>query len=230
MLGGVAEHMRGLGLGALRHAIWHANYYSPYNEWWNELSVLQAAHAAEILIKARIAEVHPLLIFDQLPKVPIGPDQQLTFEHLSENGKTIQFAELPDRLWAAAGERLPNIELYRKFGRLRNSIQHFAVPAGVEAGGEALRFIFEIVDPLINKCWGLYAIDFNEDDEPYQYLVEGLARRGIRFLVSPEAADEFVQMGIAWPDNLPKYKQEMLRRFKVAMNRSRRGKSSSAKD
>ena len=37
------------------------------NDHWPELSVLQAAHAAEFLVKARIAEEHPLLVFERLP-------------------------------------------------------------------------------------------------------------------------------------------------------------------
>lgn len=64
----VAENMRELGLGALTHANRHAAYQDIVNDKWAELSVLQAAHAAEILIKAKIAEEHPLLIFEKFPK------------------------------------------------------------------------------------------------------------------------------------------------------------------
>jgi uncharacterized membrane protein YgdD (TMEM256/DUF423 family) len=77
----VHKHMGGLGLGALAHANWHANYHSFENDWWSELSVLQAAHAAEILIKARIAQRHPLLIFEHLPKPP-AIKTKLSLEHL----------------------------------------------------------------------------------------------------------------------------------------------------
>ena len=59
----VHKHMLGLGLGALAHANWQAAFHSWDNEYWPQLSVLQAAHSAEILIKARIAQAHPLLIF-----------------------------------------------------------------------------------------------------------------------------------------------------------------------
>ena len=51
----IAAHMRALGLGALAHANWHANYMSFTNDYSPELSVVQAAHAGELLIKARIA-------------------------------------------------------------------------------------------------------------------------------------------------------------------------------
>ena len=53
----ISGHMRELGLGALSHATWHVHIHSMENPWWPQLSVLQAAHAAEILIKARIAEI-----------------------------------------------------------------------------------------------------------------------------------------------------------------------------
>src|SRR5258708_34639167 len=108
----VHVHMIGLGLGALAHANWHANYHSEDNRYWSELSVLQAAHACEILIKARIAQEHPLLIFEQLPKAP--PDQaSLSLRRLIEGGRTFQFSELPDRLWAPTGVRLPGSARYR---------------------------------------------------------------------------------------------------------------------
>src|SRR5262249_40658020 len=99
----VHEHMRGLGLGALKHAIMHAHLDTPDNDFWAELSIIQAAHAAEILIKARIAEEHPLLIFEQLPRLELVQGQRLAFEHLVQEGRTIQFADLPNRLWAVSG-------------------------------------------------------------------------------------------------------------------------------
>src|SRR5258708_6221421 len=172
----VHEHMLGLALGALAHANWHANYYSMENQYWSELSVLQAAHAAEILIKARIAQEHPLLIFEQLPKAPTE-DEPLSLKRIVESGRTYQYADLPDRLWATTGIKLPELERYRAFGRLRNSIQHFTVPENVDVSEETIRFIFEVIDPFIHDCWGLYAVDFNEDYEPYVYFVEGLIRR-----------------------------------------------------
>src|SRR4029077_12809683 len=91
----VWEHMRHLGLGALAHANRHAAYASYENPRWPELSVLQAAHAAELLIKARIAQEHPLLIFDQLPRSgSIGVT--LDFDALFREGRTLQWPELPD--------------------------------------------------------------------------------------------------------------------------------------
>ncbi len=212
---GVHEHMIGLGLGALTHANWHANYHSTDNDYWSELSVLQAAHACEILIKARIAQEHPLLIFEQLPKAQ-SDEETLSMQRLVESGRTYQFSDLPDRLWATTGLRLPAIERYRDFGRLRNTIQHFVVPKGLNVSTEAARFIYEVIDPLIYECWGLYAVDYNEDHEPYVYLVAGLVRRGIRFLVSPGVMDDFQSIDLDWPEGDKEYRREMEARFETA--------------
>ena len=55
-LEGIWKRMLNLGLGALAHANRHAAYCCMENERWSDLSVLQAAHAAEILIKMCIRD------------------------------------------------------------------------------------------------------------------------------------------------------------------------------
>lgn len=81
--------MQKLGLGALAHANRHAVYYSCDNSMWSELSVLQAAHAAELLIKARIAQEHPLLIFEDLPRSTQAINGYLDLEDLFQKEKTL---------------------------------------------------------------------------------------------------------------------------------------------
>lgn len=218
----VHQHMIGLGLGALAHANWHANYESPDNAYWSELSVLQAAHAAEILIKARIAQEHPLLIFEQLPKAQ-AEDERLSKRRLVESGRTHQFFDLPDRLWAISGVMLPAIDRFRDFGRLRNCIQHFTIPDDVDASTEAIQFIYEVIDPFISQCWGLYAVDYNEDHEPYVYLVAGLIRRGIRFLVSPGVVENSEWIEMDWPEGDEAYRRDMEARIEAARADSLRG-------
>lgn len=211
--------MISLGMGALAHANSHAAYMDISNGKWAELSILQAAHAAEIFIKARIAQEHPLLIFSELPKHIKDPEEKLDLKTLAENGRTYQYQDLPRILWAATGITLPNIEKYKSFGKIRNTLQHFAPPENINFSIEALEFIYSVIDPFINMCWGLYAIDFNEDDEPYQYFLPTLIHLQLAFHVSPEAAKDKQEnhYELDWPDDAPEYKALMEKRFEAAL-------------
>jgi hypothetical protein len=205
--------MRDLGLGALAHANWHA-HYAHENPWTPELSVLQAAHAAEVLIKARIAEEHPLLIFEDLPKPPAS-DGLLDFADLFERGKTVQYFDLPHRLWAATGLKLTDANRFREFGKLRNAIQHFAPPNRDDASKLTSEFVYGVIDPFINSCWGLYAIDYNEDTDPYEYLVSGLVGQEVLFLVSEGAADALGNCNDELARASASYREEILRRAQL---------------
>lgn len=162
-LNGVWEHMRDLGLGALAHANRHAAYAAMENPSWPELSVVQAAHAAELLIKARIAQEHPLLIFETLPRSTQAAGAHLDLEDLFKQGRTVQWSDLPERLWAATGMSLSNKARFDSFGKLRNGIQHFAPAPGIETGEETLRFVFDVIDPFVHQSWRLFAVDYDED-------------------------------------------------------------------
>lgn len=205
-LEGVGEHMLQLGLAALAHANWHAAFISPENDYWSELSVIQAAHAAEIIIKARIATEHPLLIFEQLPKQSGASANELSMSHLLESGRTYQFSDLPDRLWATTGISLEKTDVFRSFGKLRNQIQHFTHPDENDLSQRTLAFVFGVIDPFINRCWGLHAVDFCEDYAGHEYFVPTLIRSGIPFLVSPTLAEGWDQIEKEWPDNSSDFK------------------------
>jgi hypothetical protein len=79
------------------------------------MAVAIAAHGAEIVTKARIAQEHPLLLFNQLPKSTNAPGQ-LTVTELFEHGRTIQYSELPETLWATTGIRMARVDQYQRFG------------------------------------------------------------------------------------------------------------------
>lgn len=206
-----------LGLGALAHANRHAAYAAVENPSWHELAVLQAAHAAELLIKARIAQEHPLLIFEHLPRSAQAVGSRLDLEDLFSQGRTFQWSDLPERLWAATGIVLPNRERYDRFGKLRNAIQHFGPHPGVDPTDETLHFVFEVIDPFINDCWGLFAVDYDEDDSRYVYFVIALVHREIKFLVSPEAAATFDGWEVDWSTVSKEYRNEMHARVKHAL-------------
>lgn len=44
-------------------------------------------------------------------------------------------------------------------------------------------FIYEVIDPFINDCWGLYAIVHHEDTDSYNNIVDVLISSEIPFLV-----------------------------------------------
>jgi hypothetical protein len=141
------------------------------------------------------------------------PDQRPA---LGTTELAFQYADLPGRLWATTGIRIPNLQKFQSFGRLRNTIQHFASPNN-DCSFEAINFIFEVIDPLINQCWGLFAADYNEDYE-YRYLIEHLISRGVRFLISGNVVTEIANNGIdfEWPEGDEAYKQEMEARIEAA--------------
>ena len=105
----IPKTMLGLGLAALSSAQYHASLINPGNLYWDEFSVLESVHAAEILIKARIAQEHPLLIFESLPKSTTYQNESLRYQHLLEHAKTFQFFDLPNRLRATTGIKIKGL-------------------------------------------------------------------------------------------------------------------------
>lgn len=217
----VPESMLEIGLGALSHANYHAAYYNEKNDKWGELSVLQAAHAAEILVKARIAQVHPLLIFNDLPS--ISNQQSLTIEKLSKEGRTIDWSDLPKIFKTITQCNFINPNLFRDFGYMRNSLQHFGYflnSNDTSPSLETLKFIYSFIDPFIYKHWGLFAIDFDEDMDSYEHLPISLINYEIMFLVSPASA----KYSEYWTDELkncsPKYQHIMNKRIQNALKGS----------
>lgn len=138
-----------------------------------------------------------LLIFDQLPRSD-QPGKLLNFKQLVSDGRTIQYSDLPERLWATTGIKIKNLKPYAAFGKLRNMIQHFAPPQGVDLSQQTLEFIYAVVDPFINECWDLYAVDHVEDNDLDEHFIPGLVRREIKFLVPPGAD---LEKYVEWPKN-----------------------------
>ena len=133
----------------------------------------------------------------------------LDVQDLFRYGRTLQWTDLPERLWAATGIVIPNRERFDSYGQLRNGLQHFAPATHVDASAETLRFVFEVLDPFINDCWNLFAIDYDEDYEPYIYFVPSLVHHEVLFRVSPDAAACFESWSVDWSKVVPNYKAEM---------------------
>ncbi len=110
--------MKEIGLGVLSQEQSNAFFWDYRNKLDEGVfAVLQAAHAAELLIKAAIAEQHPLLIFSQLPKSTSVNVDLLDIESLFEAGRTIQYNELPEQLWATTGYKIQELKVYTSFGK-----------------------------------------------------------------------------------------------------------------
>ncbi|MFM7405564.1 MAG: hypothetical protein ACKO3K_02555 [Cuspidothrix sp.] len=175
-LSNVAENMLSLGRATLAHAIdmlVFCNSAARYNksEQRDSIAVLTAAHAAEILVKSKIAQEHPLLIFKEIPKRAKASKDSLTLSQLMEDGRTLMFSELPDRLWAVSGYDFPNQETYQSFGKLRNTIQHFGRPDR-DLTDETIKFIFTVIQPFLWEHWKLLAIEHFDDPDGHEYVVE----------------------------------------------------------
>jgi hypothetical protein len=127
------------------------------------------------------------LIFDSLPSQGSG-SELLTISELLSKGKTAEYSKLPELLWATTGHRMEHRDRFIDFGRLRNTIVHFAVPA-LEHSRETLRFCIEVMEPMLDKFWGESAIPYAEEwDEVIVsegYLQEQLKHHGIQV---PECA------------------------------------------
>lgn len=203
----ISENMKELGLAALSHA---NRIGSVNNDKWEVLSVLQIAHAAEILVKARIAKEHPLLIFEKFPK---PNDNSITVKDLFSSGHTVEWSSLLDILWASTSVKITKEQkdAFKEFGKLRNGIQHFGVvPKESETSFsylKALEFTYKFIDPFIYKCWRLCAIDYSDDydceldpSENIQYwdfIREYLVRNEIEFIISENVA---VNHNLWWDD------------------------------
>jgi len=178
----MADHMHEFGLGILGQALHKATFSELMNEFAHPLSVTIAAQAAEILIKARVAQEHPLLIFTSLPKALDG-EESLDIEVLLESGRSAQYSELPDLLWAVTGYRLPERQEYDSFGRLRNKIQHLSIPPNVPLANRTLEFVFKVVAPMVRDFWAENVIDTicGVDPDGIEYLQDRLDDLGISY-------------------------------------------------
>ena len=178
-----------LAIAALSQTNTHAVYMDPGNEHWDVMSVLNAAHAGELFLKAMIAKEHPLLIFKDLFNLDDNQSEALDLRSLLQKGRTHDFEKLPQVLWVTTGTRLPNQNCYERLRRARNAIQHFCAPENERFGALSLEFIYTIIDPLIAEHFGISAIEHHEDHSvSYDYVVAALLRAELRFSMPDDFA------------------------------------------
>ncbi|MEH2490844.1 hypothetical protein [Bradyrhizobium sp. AZCC 2230] len=174
-----------VAIGALTQANQHAVYYDPGMDHWDHMCVLNAALAGELFIKAIVAKEHPLLIFRDLFQLDDPSNLDLTIQHVIEKGKTYNFEHLPKLLWVSTGERIPDLANFESLRKARNAIQHFCAPADQRGLRRlTLEFLYNNMDPLIHKHFGVCAIEYHEDTSvSYDYVVGCLVRNELLFSV-----------------------------------------------
>jgi hypothetical protein len=183
-LRGIPDRILGLATAALTHANMHAVFMDPGGEHWPQMSILNAAHAGELFLKAMIACEHPLLIFKDLVSLDESGPDELGLQTLLTRGRTHDFEKLPQVLWATTGIRIPNPDCFERLRRARNAIQHFCAPNTQDLSALSLEFIYTIIDPLIAERFGLYAIEYHEDHSVgYDYVVKALLVRELCFSI-----------------------------------------------
>lgn len=204
-----------VAIGALAQADQHAVYGGPGTEHWDDMSVLNAAQAGELFLKAIIAKEHPLLIFRDLFQLDDPENHELKIEHIIQKGKTYNFEHLPKLLWVSTGERLPDIDSFERLRRARNAIQHFCSPSEqTDLRRLALEFIYRNIDPLINKNFGLCAIEYHEDMSiGYDYVVSCLIGHELLFSIPDKFAITEIDLEEVLAASGAQYRDELNRRL-----------------
>lgn len=206
-----------VAIGALTQANQHAVYYDPGMDHWDHMAVLNSALAGELFLKAVIAKEHPLLIFRDLFHLDDPGNQDMDFERIIEKGRTYNFEHLPKLLWVATGERLPDMDNFEKLRKVRNSVQHFCAPEEVNFRRLSLEFIYNNIDPLIHKHFGLCAVEYHEDTSiGYDYVVNCVVAHELFFSIPKDFQITEVDLGETLSKTDDAYRDELTKRLSEA--------------
>jgi hypothetical protein len=191
----MAAQMRDFGLHMVAKGVVNATFLEMGSPYSHAMGLVHVANGFEILIKSKIVEEHPLLIFTKIPKEGNLKDGNIKFEDLIEHGQTIMYSELPERLWATTGYKIEPIALYNEFGKVRNQIIHFAVP-NISLSDITLNFTFQIIEKVINEWWDTTILEYAQDyDDDYcLYVFEQLERLNIRINYKLDTNENLVRV------------------------------------
>jgi len=175
----LSNNMAHFGLAQVGKGLYECTF-SEDTIFKHAMSTVHVASGFELILKARIAQEHPYLIFEKLPKNSKVKDGIVKMDDLLEHGHTITYAELPERLWVTTGIKLPSLELYETFGKIRNQIIHFSTP-NVDFSRLVYDFCFKVIEPLVNDWWDDTLIEYawDHDSELPTYLFERLESLGL---------------------------------------------------
>lgn len=166
--------MKEFAVASFGHALWHVIMTGRGSTPWTEpFGLIHAVHGGELLIKAAIAQVDPLLIFKKIPKSFDQYKSNDVYGLLLKEGKTVQYSNLPDLLQKTTGFSISCITEYKEMGALRNAIMHFSVP-DEDYLNHVLSYLCNVVDPILRKFWGTQIFQEIVDgwDEQDYYLFD----------------------------------------------------------
>jgi hypothetical protein len=202
-----------VAIGALVQANQHAVYYDPGMDHWTDMSILNAATAGELFLKAIIAKEHPLLIFRDLFQLDDPINADLRLDHIIQKGRTYDFEQLPKLLWVTTGERLPDPESFEQLRKARNAIQHFCSPPG-NLRYLALAFLYNNIDPLIHRHFGLCAVEHHEDISiGYDYVVSCVIRNELLFSIPDNFGVTEIDLKEVVSETSIQYQEQLAKRF-----------------
>jgi hypothetical protein len=122
----ISDRILNVAIGALTQANQHAVYHDPGMDHWSQMSVLNAALAGELFLKAIIAKEHPLLIFRDLFQLDDPGNQDLKIEHVIEKGKTYNFEHLQNCYGYRPENVCRTLITLKKYGRQETLFNIFA--------------------------------------------------------------------------------------------------------
>lgn len=211
----VPDRILDVAIGALIQANQHAAYAAPGMGHWGNMCVLNAALAGELFLKAIIAKEHPLLIFRDLFQLDDPKELDLKIEYIVERGRTYNFEHLPKLLWVSTGERLPDIDSFEQLRAARNALQHFCAPASDSYLRRlSMEFLYKNIDPLINKHFDLFAIEYHEDTSAgYDYVVDCLLQNELLFSIPNQFSIAEINFQEKFSDCSKNYRTALTERF-----------------
>ncbi len=207
-----------MGYSALAQANTQAVYGGPGTDAGSDaLSIVNSAFAGELIIKAIIAKQHPLLIFKNLFELGPADTSPISIDRLLLKGKTYTFGELPNLLWTCTGNQISDLNLFKDIQQARNAIVHFCSPDDPNLKSLSLRFLYQVVDPLLNEHFDECAIEFHNDHSvDYSYIVSCLFSHEILFSVpdgfNTSEIDHVAELETTNKD----YQLEMRKRIRLA--------------
>ena len=192
-LDSIPQRILELSLVALKRANTDSIFRDRGKEHHATLAPISTAHAGELLLKALIAQVHPLLIFENLHQ--LKPSQKISKEWLENYGKTHNFDRLPTILKATTNIDIPDMNSFRNLQRVRNQIQHFLEP-DEDPTEICIDFIYNNIDPLLYEHFDESACEFHEDQFD-DYVIAFLIESEIKFsLPTKLEMPEFGESGL----------------------------------